>query len=132
MDENSVSHSGTGLPSLFSLLFGLQRNSSQIYPELKNSQMGCLLSSSADVTVADEELGEGAGLVNEATLKLKHKADGTIVFQETVGPLSTATATAEGLRLSELRRNRIMQTKPADTTAPTVTSNMFVATKNII
>lgn len=84
-----------------------------------------MFSSRTDATgVGDNDL-EGATLIDEKMTKKGDKYGTVVVFDDTIGPLNDATA--EGLRLSEIRRKRILQSKPPDVVVSTVTPNMFIS-----
>jgi hypothetical protein len=103
-------------------------SNSKIYPE-SCSDMGCccgLCVTRSHSTVAGNEADntEGMSLIHESNARnYATKGGDSIILDETVAPMNNATA--EGHRLSELRRQRILQTKPLDGAVPTSTSNMF-------
>lgn len=108
-------------------------NNSRIYPGGDNSDMNCcgLFSTVTDVDTAEAETGaisreetqEKLSLVTGKPVKKIFDEPKSTSTYEVEGPL--ANATAEGIRLSNLRRERIMKTKPVDGIVQSISTNMY-------
>mmetsp|Transcript_99312 Transcript_99312/g.195043 ORF Transcript_99312/g.195043 Transcript_99312/m.195043 type:complete len:136 (+) Transcript_99312:60-467(+) len=106
-------------------------NTARIFPDItpdgQDNEMNCcgLFSkeSLATETISREETEERLGLVSGKPVRKVFNESNVLSSSGMEGPLTNATE--EGLRLSQLRRERIMQTKPVDSIGGSVSSNMF-------